>query len=175
MRWFPRLLSACEYLPLTCAFRPGDRVHDASVSSVSGWTLKRVCFHVRTILASSTRSLRSVLVETGRFTCRRRIMSCWRRNAFSATSSLLLLVRSVSVPSNSELLRGFVQPRAERWKIWKGLTYQLFSSIENTNRHTHFSLEMIHTLMSKRTLAFFNSIFVSSHLQEKYASSCTLS
>ena len=78
-------------------------------NSVSGWTMNSACFQVRTILARSTRSMRSLLVQAGRFTCRRRISSCWRRNAFSATSSELFLVRSVRVPSSSKVVSGLVQ------------------------------------------------------------------
>jgi len=50
-------------------------------------------------LARRTRSIRSVLVQAGRFTCRRRMISCCRSRAFSAMSSDLLLARSVSVQS----------------------------------------------------------------------------
>ncbi len=45
-------------------------------SSVSGWTMKSTCFQVRAILARSTRSMRSVVVQAGRCTCRLRMMSC---------------------------------------------------------------------------------------------------
>ena len=48
-----------------------------------------------------------VLVNTGRLTCRLRLISCWRRNAFSATSSDLFLARSASDPNNSEVVDGF--------------------------------------------------------------------
>lgn len=99
---------------------------------------KRTCFHIRTILASSTRSIRLVLVHTGRFTCRRRIISCCRRSAFSATWLLLLLARSVSVPSTSEVLQGFVQPRVEWCKIWKDLLASCFNRLR-TRITTHIS------------------------------------
>ena len=61
--------------------------------------MNSACFHVRIALARSTRSIRSVLVQAGRFTYRRRMIRGFRRNAFSATSSDLLLARSVSVQS----------------------------------------------------------------------------
>ena len=83
--------------------------------SVSGWKMKSACFQVRTILASRTRSIRSARVHAGRFTCRRRMMSCWRRSAFSATSSDFLLVRSVNVPKMRELVAGFVHLR--KWGL----------------------------------------------------------
>jgi len=44
--------------------------------SVSGWTMNKACFQVRTILASRTRSMRSVLLQAGRFTWRRRMITC---------------------------------------------------------------------------------------------------
>jgi len=77
--------------------------------SVSGWTRNSACFQVRTILASSMRSIRSILAQAGRFTCRRRMIRGFRRSAFSATSSDLILVRSVSIPSRSEVVSGVVQ------------------------------------------------------------------
>ena len=43
--------------------------------------------------------MRSVLVQAGRLTCRRRRIRGFRRSAFSATSWDLLLGRSVSVPT----------------------------------------------------------------------------
>jgi hypothetical protein len=51
---------------------------------VSGWTMKSVCFQARTVLAKSTRRMRSFFVHAGRFTCRLRMMSCCRKSAFSA-------------------------------------------------------------------------------------------
>ena len=74
--------------------------------SVSGWTRKRACFQVRTILASSTKRSRSVFRETGRLTCRRKIISCCRNSAFSANSSALPLVRSANVPRTREAVDG---------------------------------------------------------------------
>ncbi len=88
-------------------------------SSVSGWTMNRACFQVRTALARRTGSIRSVLVQVGRFTCRRRMIRCWRRNAFSATSSDLLLARSVSVPSRREVVSGLVQATKRWWSDWR--------------------------------------------------------
>ena len=66
-------------------------------------------------LARSTRRLRSLLVHTGRLLCRRRMMSCWRRSAFSATSSDFPLVRSASVPSSNEVFSGLVQCKKPCW------------------------------------------------------------
>jgi len=83
--------------------------------SVSGWMMKSACFHVRAILASSTRSMRSVLVQAGRLTCRRRILNCWRRSACSAISWDLLLGRSVSVPTMRAVLDGLVQSTKWWW------------------------------------------------------------
>src|SRR5258708_34192624 len=60
--------------------------------------MKSACFQVRTVLARSTRSIRSVLVQAGRFTCRRRMRNCCRSSEFSATSSDLLLGRPTPVP-----------------------------------------------------------------------------
>ena len=57
--------------------------------------------------------MRSVRVIGGRFTCRLRIMSCWRKSAFSAISWDLLLLRSVRVESSKEVPSGLVQ-RAKR-------------------------------------------------------------
>src|SRR5947209_9075402 len=73
---------------------------------VSGWTRKSVCFHVRTILARTTRSNLSLFRETGRLTCRRKIISCCRNSAFSANSSALPLVRSANVPRTREAVDG---------------------------------------------------------------------
>ncbi len=67
------------------------------------------CFQVRAILARSTSSLRSVLVQAGRLTCRRRIIRGFRRSAFSAIRWDLLLGRSVSVPKMRAVLDGLVQ------------------------------------------------------------------
>jgi hypothetical protein len=79
-------------------------------SRVSGCTMKRACCYDRTSLASRTGRMRSVLVNVGRFTCRLRTMSCWRRRAFSARSSDLLRPRSVRVESGKEVLsaRGLI-------------------------------------------------------------------
>jgi len=53
--------------------RKSSRCH---LSRVSGCTITRACCHVRTHLAKSTRSTRSVLVHTGLFTWRLRMISC---------------------------------------------------------------------------------------------------
>src|SRR6266566_9241534 len=83
--------------------------------SVSGWTMKSACFHARDALARRTKIRRSVFANVGRLTCRRRMMSCCRRRAFSATSSDLLLARSVTVPNMREVLEGLVQSTKRWW------------------------------------------------------------
>jgi hypothetical protein len=64
-------------------------------------------------LRQKTRIIPSVLVQAGCIIRRRRMIRGFRRNAFSATSSDLLLARSVSAPSRREVVSGFVQ--ATRW------------------------------------------------------------
>ena len=76
---------------------------------MSDCTINKACCQVRTSLASRTRRMRSVLVNVGRFTCRLRTISCWRKRAFSAMSSDLLLPRSVRVESGKEEMCGVVQ------------------------------------------------------------------
>jgi len=85
--------------------RKSSRCHR---SSVSGWTMKSACLHVRTTLAKSTRRMRSVFVHVGRFTCRWRMISCCRKRAFSAMSPGLLRARSASVCSGIEEVSGVV-------------------------------------------------------------------
>jgi hypothetical protein len=75
------------------------------------------CFHVRTNLASKTRSIRSALRYAGRLTCRLSMMSCWRKRAFSAMSSDLLLPRSAMVPSSNEGVSGLVQRTKRVWSL----------------------------------------------------------
>ena len=58
--------------------------------------------------------MRSVLVQIGRFTCRCSMMRGFRRKAFSAASSDLLLAKSVNVPSSSDEVSGLVQAT----KLW---------------------------------------------------------
>ena len=53
--------------------------------------------------------MRSVLVNVGRFSCRLSMLSGWRKSAFSAISSDLLLPRSVRVESGKEVPSGLVQ------------------------------------------------------------------
>ena len=85
--------------------RKSSRCHR---SRVSGCTIKRVCRQVWTNLASRTRRMRSVRVIGGRFTCRLRIMSGFRKSAFSAISWDLLFLRSVRVESGKEVPSGLV-------------------------------------------------------------------
>jgi hypothetical protein len=59
--------------------------------------------------------MRSVLLNVGRFTCRLRTMRGFRKSAFSAMSSDLLLLRSARVAIGNEVLNGFVQ-QAKREK-----------------------------------------------------------
>ena len=54
-------------------------------------------------------------VHAGRFTCPLSMMSGWRKRAFSAMSSDLLLPRSAMVPSSNEVLRGLVQRTKRVW------------------------------------------------------------
>lgn len=104
---------------LTSVSRRDESPDGASVRSVSGCTMKSACFHVRTILASRTRSNRSAFVHAGRFTCRFSMMSCWRKSTFSAISSDLLLPRSARVPSSSEVFSGLVQRTKRVWSLSK--------------------------------------------------------
>src|SRR5258708_35085234 len=69
---------------------------------------KSACFQVRTILAKNTRRSQSVFLYTGRLICRRKMMSCCRNSAFSASRSALLLVTSANVPSTREVDGGFI-------------------------------------------------------------------
>jgi hypothetical protein len=59
--------------------------------------------------ATRTKRNRSVFLQAGRLTCRCRMMSCCRNNAFSTSSSDFPLARSVIVPSRKEVERGFIQ------------------------------------------------------------------
>jgi hypothetical protein len=89
-----------------------DQAKELPMEALAAFLVERVmwaCFQVRANLASSMRSMRSALQESGRFTCRLRMMSCWRKRAFSAISWDLLLLRSVSAPSSNEGVSGFVQ------------------------------------------------------------------
>jgi len=58
---------------------------------------------------------RSDFLHAGRLTCRCRMMSCWRKSAFSATSSVFSLARSASVPSSNEVFSGLVQRKKPCW------------------------------------------------------------
>jgi hypothetical protein len=89
---------------------PGDASAGASQAEQSTALVSRSL----PALARSTKSSRSVLKKVGRFTWRRRMMSCCRRSAFSATSSDLLLARSVTAPNRKEVVAGFVQ-FIKRW------------------------------------------------------------
>ena len=60
----------------TCVSNTGGRAPAALASLVSGCTMRRAWFHVRTNLAQSTGTIRSVFVHAGRFTWRLRMISC---------------------------------------------------------------------------------------------------
>jgi hypothetical protein len=91
------------------------RAHDASLRKVSGCTMKSACFQVRTILARNTKRNRSECLHAGRLTCRRRMMSCWRSNAFATRSSDFPLARSAIIPSRRGAECGFVQRTIPSW------------------------------------------------------------
>ena len=59
--------------------------------------------------------MRSVLLQAGRFTCRRRMINWWRNSAFSASDSDFPLVRSASVPNTSEVVDGLIQRKTRSW------------------------------------------------------------
>ena len=60
--------------------RKSSRCHR---SKVSGCTMKSACFQVRIILARNNKRNLSVFLQVGRLTCRRRMMSCCRNNAWT--------------------------------------------------------------------------------------------
>jgi hypothetical protein len=92
--------------------RKSSRCHR---STVSGCTIKSACFQVRSILARNDERNLSVFLQTGRLTCRCRIVSCCRNNAFSTSSSDFPLVRSVIAPCRREMERGFIQRTMPSW------------------------------------------------------------
>jgi len=87
--------------------------------SVSGCTRKSACFQVQAMLARSTKKSRSVFLQTGRLTCRRKMISCCRNSAFSASSSALPLVKSANVPSRREAVGGLIQSETRSWSACK--------------------------------------------------------
>jgi hypothetical protein len=89
-----------------------DHAKELTMEAATVCLVERVmwaCFQVRTNLASRTTSVRSALLQAGCCTCRPRMMTCWRKKAFSAMSWDLLRPMSVSVPSGNERVSGFVQ------------------------------------------------------------------
>ncbi len=77
-------------------------------SNVCGFTINKAFFQSRTRLANHTSSPRSPAVNCGRATCRFSTITCWRRNAFSATSSGLLFPKSAAAPPIRLHVAGFV-------------------------------------------------------------------
>jgi hypothetical protein len=67
--------------------------------------------------AARNKRNRTDFLHAGRLTCRRRMMSCWRRSAFSATRSDFSLARSASVPSSKEVFSGLVQRKKPSWRM----------------------------------------------------------
>ena len=107
--WFGR---CCSGLVLPEQARiPGDATAGASLVG----QVMCACFHARDARARRTKIRRSVFAQVGRLTCRRRIMSCCRRRAFSATSSDLLLARSATIPNRREVVEGVVQSTKRWW------------------------------------------------------------
>ena len=95
-------------------FRNGSRAlvscsNNTNGEASSSLKMNRNCFQVRTPFAGGTRIILFFVVQAGRITCQRRVIHGFRSNAFSATSSVLLLARSVSVTSGREAVSGFVQ------------------------------------------------------------------
>ena len=96
--------SLCSSLPIQTEELPMPARASCLVARVM-WA----CCQVRATRASRTRRMRSVLVYAGRFTCRLRMIRGFRKRAFSARSSVLLLPRSLRVVSGREVLSGLVQ------------------------------------------------------------------
>jgi hypothetical protein len=90
-------------------------------------------------LASRMRRMRSVSVGGGRFTCRLRITSCWRKSAFSAISRDLLLRRSVRVPAARRSRRFGPTSKARGERIQAAILQPLESG-ENTTHSRSFSI-----------------------------------
>ena len=102
-------------------------------TTVAGWTISSASLQPLVSRASSTSSSRSRCVSSGRLICRLTTINCWRSSAFSATSSLLLRVRSRIVPTTCLSLRGLMADlnqvsrrsvidwivRRGRWMIWE--------------------------------------------------------
>jgi hypothetical protein len=82
-----------------------------------GFPIKSACFQVRTILARKTRSTRSVFWETGRLIRRRKMINWCRNEAFSASSSAFLLVRSATVPSTRKVVGGLIHRATCSWSV----------------------------------------------------------
>jgi hypothetical protein len=78
------------------------------LNTVSGCAISSAFFHVRSLLDNSTDNARSRQVSFGRFDCRLSTINCWRRRAFSSTSSDLLWVMARAVLRTRVSLMGFV-------------------------------------------------------------------
>jgi hypothetical protein len=91
--------------------RNSSRCH---LNTVSGCTITSAFFHVCSLLDNSTNNVRSRQVNFRRFVCRLRTINCWRKRAFSSTSSDLLWVMARAVPRTRVSLMGFVHWRNRR-------------------------------------------------------------
>jgi len=78
-------------------------------NNVSGLTMASASLHRRAHRANKTSMPRSRRVSCGRFTCRCRMITCWRSSAFSAINSSPFRVISVNIPPTSDSVLGFVQ------------------------------------------------------------------
>ncbi|HEX6483308.1 MAG TPA: hypothetical protein VF043_31065 [Ktedonobacteraceae bacterium] len=75
------------------------------------------------------------LAIKGRFTCRRRMISWCRNNAFSATSSALPLVKSASVLRTKEVVSGLIHHNIRSWNAYK--RRQMRCLIDENTRSTN--------------------------------------
>jgi len=94
----------CMITSIQHQFRNGIRAlvscsNNTNGEASSSLKMNRNCFQVRTPFAGRTRIILFFVVQAGRITCQRRMIHGCRSNAISATSSVLLLARSVRVQS----------------------------------------------------------------------------
>ena len=108
--WIKMIVSDSTF-GLPCDFRRQDMRNKfwCQRRRVSGWRIWRACFQNVVKWARRTRWIRSAWVSRGRLTCRFRMISCWRNNAFSTTRSARLRVKSESMPTAKDEVTGFVQ------------------------------------------------------------------